>query len=61
MNKSHCPKCGKFCSGVHAQLSERGIEKVTGRCKKHGWQDITNCDWDYEDFDNVEDDKYKNK
>lgn len=49
--KGKCPKCGKFCHSVMAELNEDRILSVDGVCKIHGSQILTDQDWSYEDFD----------
>lgn len=49
----HCPKCGRFVKEI--SIFANGLDeivKVEGVCKKHGIVDVTNQDWDYDDFDN---------
>jgi len=46
--KANCPKCGRICSDITAELNERGIGKVTGFCKVHGRESLSG--WDYGDF-----------
>lgn len=47
-----CPHCGRFCKDVHAFKNGLGvISKVEGYCSKCGTVDLTNQDWDYEDFE----------
>ncbi len=36
----NCPKCGKICSSPVAEITSRGIGKVSGTCKKHGIVDL---------------------
>jgi len=53
MAYGNCLQCGRFCGEISALVNEfRGeIVKVTGICKKHGEQDLTDQDWGWEDFD----------
>lgn len=36
----NCPKCGKICSNPVAEITSRGIGKVSGLCKTHGIVDL---------------------
>lgn len=51
--RGHCPKCGRFCSGITGHF--RGppgwevLEMVTGWCKHHGLVDLSHQPWDYND------------
>ena len=50
MSFGNCPICGKFCSNIMATTHGEQITKVTGICKKHGEQDLTDQSWDGDDF-----------
>ena len=47
----HCPLCGKFVSNVIAWTKGERIETVEGKCKKHGDVDITDQDWEGDNFE----------
>ncbi|GAI05989.1 unnamed protein product [marine sediment metagenome] len=47
----NCPKCGKFVGNIEA--TRNGLEyitKVEGICKTHGKVDLTDQEWDYDEF-----------
>lgn len=46
--RSNCPKCGRICSDIVAELNERGLGKVHGLCKKDGKVELSG--WSYDDF-----------
>lgn len=51
MSFGNCPICGKFCGNILATTNKaERIIKVTGICKIHGEQDLTDQDWDGDDF-----------
>jgi hypothetical protein len=53
-DRGHCPKCGRFCGSISAQLSpDFGISAVRGKCSVHGTVDLTGQAWSYEDFDSA--------
>ncbi len=53
-DRGHCPRCGRFCRDIIGLVSDLGLEKVEGKCKKHGKVDLTNQEWSYDDFDDSE-------
>jgi len=61
-DRGHCPKCGKFCGSIRAQLDPfGGIRRVEGVCRTHGRVDLTEQDWTYEEFagEVCDDDEYE--
>lgn len=51
-NRGHCPVCGRFVGGIEAMARDTGLAYVYGKCKRHGYVDITSQDWSWEDFFN---------
>lgn len=46
-----CPKCGRFCKNVMAEINGFDqIIRVDGDCKIHGKVDLTEAEWSYDDF-----------
>lgn len=50
--RGQCPKCGNFCSKIIAYKSAKGdaISEVTGDCLTHGEVDLTDQEWEADDF-----------
>ena len=54
---AHCPKCGRFVTGIRGVATRESLRKVLGRCAVHG--EVTNprrvvdgaeVGWGWDDF-----------
>jgi hypothetical protein len=51
MMRGQCPKCGRFCSKIKGFGNDfHGLVKVTGICNRHKTVDLSNQDYEYDDF-----------
>jgi len=47
----NCPNCGRFLGNIVATIIMGDVvKKVEGTCKKCGVVDVTDGDWEREDF-----------
>jgi len=51
-DRGHCPKCGRFCGSVTARYDRNGgIASVDGICRVHATVDLSEQDWEWDDFE----------